>query len=828
MTEHNPTRDDQDSINESNDDDDAPAGARVNTPGDSTGDGGDAGGGYTVVGEDAATAADPGADPDADTDTGSGENTDADTDTGGERGASSITPQDVDVGVTGKAGSVADAWAAFFDADAAHRDAVRDTIHEYNEDDEVAPVQIDYGAVQEFDADLAAALEQDPEMVIDACEELLREYAAELGGADEDAPSGVGDAVDVRIADRPRDDIRSLNSQNLDGTRLITVEGVVQKATVPRPTVREAVFECQRCGTLTRIPQQLGGDELQEPHECSGCERQGPFRINQSKSEWIDTQVLRVQESPEGLRGGETPRVVDVHVRGADTDAGLVDAVVSGDRVRVTGTYKSEPIEDLTPDTYIDANNITQESGGLSALDVTADDIQRIEEFVAECDAHPVEQVAASIAPSIYGREQMKRAIAVQLFGGVPKSFGGSEKRGDIHVLFVGDPGTGKSESIQFAADVMPRGEYTTGESASSVGLTAAVVEDDMGGGGWTIEPGVLVLADKGLAAVDELDKLGEDTDALHSALEQQQVSVSKAGKNTDMPARCALVAAANPEYGRWDTYEPIAEQIDIDPAILSRFDLIFAPKDEPDEEQDAAVAEHVIGGHQEAAAAPQRTVDDEVRELLADAGVDARVTRDSGSDNGEGADAEGGDGVDAPLSKDELTQYIAYARAAYDPELTDAAAEVLEDVYTRIRAQGEDEDAPVPVTARKLEGLVRLAEAFARMRLSARVSERDAERAAELVIESLQEVGQDPETGEFDADVVETGNTKSQRDRIRRLQDIIEEVAREHDGGAPHDAVVERAVEEGISESKVEHELETLKRKGDVFEPSSGEYRTT
>jgi DNA replicative helicase MCM subunit Mcm2 (Cdc46/Mcm family) len=286
-------------------------------------------------------------------------------------------------------------------------------------------------------------------------------------------------------------------------------------------------------------------------------------------------------------------------------------------------------------------------------------------------------------------------------------------------------------------------------------------------------------------------------------------VSISKAGINATLKSRCSLLGAANPKYGRFDEYEPIAEQIDLEPALISRFDLIFTVTDKPDEEEDKRLAEHILTTNYAGELNTQRT--EMASPDVTQEEVDA-VTEE----------------VEPTIEAELLRKYVAYAKQNCHPRMTDAAQEAIRDFYVDLRAQGQGEDSPVPVTARKLEALVRLAEASARVRLSDTVDEADAERVIDIVQSSLQDIGVDPETGELDADFVETGTTKSQRDRIKNLKGLIREIQDEYDDGAPVDVILERTDEIGMDETKVEHEIEKMKQKGELYEPNTGTLRLT
>ncbi|MEF8778812.1 MAG: LAGLIDADG family homing endonuclease, partial [Natronomonas sp.] len=285
-------------------------------------------------------------------------------------------------------------------------------------------------------------------------------------------------------------------------------------------------------------------------------------------------------------------------------------------------------------------------------------------------------------------------------------------------------------------------------------------------------------------------------------------ISISKAGINATLKSRCSLLGAANPKYGRFDQYEPIGEQIDLEPALISRFDLIFTVTDQPDEEKDADLAEHIINTNYAGELHTHR-----------ENTTTSNVSEEEVQNVTKKVEPE----IDAEL----LRKYIAYAKRNCYPMMSEEAKAQIRDFYVDLRSKGQGEDAPVPVTARKLEALVRLSEASARMRLSDTVEHEDAERVIDIVRSCLQDIGVDPETGEFDADVVETGQSKTQRDRIKNIKALISEIEAEYDEGAPVETVLDRAEEMGMERSQAEHEIEKLRRQGDVYEPTTDHLRT-
>jgi replicative DNA helicase Mcm len=356
----------------------------------------------------------------------------------------------------------------------------------------------------------------------------------------------------------------------------------------------------------------------------------------------------------------------------------------------------------------------------------------------------------------------------------------GGKVRGDSHIIIMGEPATGKSEILQYVAKTLaPRGVYTSGKGTSAAGLTAAAIKDEFGEGGWSLEAGALVMADKGVACIDEFDKMEvKDRGAMHEAMEQQTVSIAKAGMLATFSARCSILAAANPKYGRFDEYKSISEQINLSPAILSRFDLIFFVRDElADTEK---VAKHVL---------------------------DTLIMPEKAKPE---------------IMPDILRKYIAYARQHVFPVLTDEAREKIERFYVDMREKAKDaEGVPIPLTARQLWAILRLARAASRVRLSNETTVEDAERAIKLVRLSLEQAGLDMETGVVDIDKIMVGVTKSQRDRLTHVLDIIRELEKEFNAPVMKSEIVERGLKEGISEREVENAIDRLKQDGQIYDPN-------
>jgi len=387
------------------------------------------------------------------------------------------------------------------------------------------------------------------------------------------------------------------------------------------------------------------------------------------------------------------------------------------------------------------------------------------------------DKVIKSIAPSIYGFENVKRAIAASLFEGNPKDLGGRNQiRHTINVLLVGDPGTGKSRILKYTSQVAPRGLYTSGKGSSAAGLTAATVKTD---DGWGLEAGALVLADKGTAFIDELDKMdSKDRESLHESMEQLTISIAKAGNIATLNARTSIVAAANPKLGRYVRDRDLSENIDLPPTLLSRFDLIFLMLDEPDEERDKELATHVLNIHTK----------------------DKRPT--------------------PVFNKEFFKKYILYARRNISPTLTKEARDKIFNFYLDLR---ESQSRPVPITIRQLESLIRIAEAHSKMLLREEATKESAEFAIDLMKSSLFQVAKGK--GGIDIDKVTAGTSQTRRARYTVVLDILEERGEEYEDGVPFEIIVEDAEEKGINENFVQDVLKEEKKTGGVYEPKRGHY---
>lgn len=616
-----------------------------------------------------------------------------------------------------------------------------------------------------FDPDLADLLIDKPEEVIQAAQIAIKNIDPLVKDAD----------IHIRFANLTNNiPLKTLLSKYI-GT-FVSADGIVRKTDEIRPRIETGVFECRGCMRLHEV-EQTSSNVIIEPSLCSECGGRS-FRLLQEESKYIDTQTARMQEPLENLSGGTEPKQMLMVL-----EDDLVDELNPGDKVRITGTLKTFREERSGKfKNYIYVNHIEPLEQEFEELQLSEEDEEKIIELSK--DPNIYDKIIKSTAPSIRGYRDVKEAIALQLFGGSAKQLEDETKlRGDIHILIVGDPGIGKSQILKYVSRLAPRSIYTSGKGTTGAGLTAAAVRDELGG--WSLEAGALVLGDQGNVCVDELDKMrSEDRSALHEALEQQTVSIAKAGIMATLNSRCSVLAAANPKFGRFDSYKILAEQIDLPAPIISRFDLIFVIEDTPSREGDSELAEHILKIHKE------NTINYEIEPEL-------------------------------------LRKYIAYARKSVNPSLTDEANEVLKEFYVNTRNSNPEEQGAVPITARQLEAIIRLAEASAKIKLKDVVEKEDAEKAVRLQMACLKKVGVDPETGEMDIEVMEGRPAKSERDKLQRVTEEIAILEEEFAGNAPLNILKSNMNEKyGMSEEKVESIVRNLKQKGVIYEPDIGYFR--
>lgn len=792
---------------------------------------------------------------------------------------------------------------------------------------------VNFGDIASFSHILAEQLVSTPEEIFQVLEVALEE-------------SGLITNPRIRLLDLPEMQfirVRNIRAKHLN--QLISIEGIVRQASDVRPQVVNAKFECPSCGTIISVLQIE--KRFREPSRCS-CGRKGQFRL--ISKDMVDAQRIVIEESPESLVGGEQPRRISVFLKEDLVDPKMEERTTPGNRVKTIGVLKEVPVPLQTGsistrfDLAIEANNIIPLEETFEEFEISEEDERQIQELAA--DKQILQKMIDSIAPSIFGYDEIKQALVLQLFGGVKKKRAdGTDARGDVHIMLVGDPGVAKSIILKFMSTLAPKGRYVVGRGTSAAGLTCTVVRDEFLRG-WALEAGAMVLSNKGLVAIDEIEKMNpEDRSAMHEALEQQcylpnleitladnskkkigtfvdslinryrkkvqkgidceilplnenikilttnfesiystkidkvsrhiapdkfikiklrngreitvtprhpcwtiknekiitipaqnlvegnffpiparkkvkwikvestktiknkdikwvyditvepthsfisnnmilhnSVTISKANVQASLRAETSVLAAANPKLGRFEPFQVIAQQIDMPPTLLNRFDVIFILRDLPDRGKDEAIATHVLLEHKK-------------------------------------------EGKKQAIDKELFRKYIAYAKQRVQPMLTDAAVDEIKKFYVELRnapVSAEGVLKPIPISARQLEALIRLSEASARARLTKRVSREDAKLAIEIIKYYLMQVGFDQETKTFDIDRIATGVSTSQRGRIILVREALSRLESRMGKLIPIEEIY-KELEEKMPKEEIEDGIQKLKQTGDIFEPRKG-----
>lgn len=632
---------------------------------------------------------------------------------------------------------------------------------------------IDFVKLLEFSNRLADEIVSAPEEVL-----RLMELAIEESGL---PVSEKG--VRVRLYNLPdahRLKIRNIRSKHLD--ELILIEGIIRQASDVRPQVVNARFECPSCGTIISVLQME--KKFREPSRCS-CGRRGGFTLK--SKEMVDTQRLILEESPEALSGGEQPKRINVFVKEDLVEPHMEEKTTPGARVLAIGVLKEVPVPlqsggmSTRFELAIEVNNIIPLEETFEDLNISEEDEKQILELSQ--DPEVFQKLKDSVAPSVWGYDEIKESLVLQLFGGVQKSRAdGTKNRGDMHILMIGDPGVAKSVILGFMASISPKGRYVVGKSASGAGLTATVVRDEYLKG-WSLEAGAMVLANKGLVCIDELEKMDEqDRSAMHEAMEQQSVTISKANVQATLRAETSVLAAANPKFGRFDPYQGIAQQIDLPPPLINRFDVIFTMRDIPSKANDEKVATHILEEHQR-----------EPKEMI--------------------------------VPRDLFRKYIAYAKKKFKPRITNDAVVRMKEFYVDLRnrpVSGDTELKPIPISARQLGAIIRMAEASAKLRLSETVEERDADIAINLMKYYLTQAGYDYETGQIDIDRISSKTPASQRNKINIVRKKINELEEKFGKMIPIEEL-EIGLEGKIDRLELEEVILKLESGSMIFRPKSG-----
>ncbi|AEO55153.1 hypothetical protein MYCTH_2298672 [Thermothelomyces thermophilus ATCC 42464] len=585
---------------------------------------------------------------------------------------------------------------------------------------------------------------------------------------------------------------RTLSSQHLNS--MVSIEGIVTRCSLIRPKIVKSVhyaeatqkwhFKEYRDQTMTKGVTTTSVYPTEDPEG-------NPLMTEYGLCTYRDHQTISIQEMPERAPAGQLPRGVDVIL-----DDDLVDRVKPGDRVQLVGIYRTLGNRNTNHNsavfkTVLLANNVvllsTKSGGGVATATITDTDIRNINKIAKKPKLFDL--LSQSLAPSIYGHEYIKKAILLMLLGGMEKNLeNGTHLRGDINILMVGDPSTAKSQLLRFVLNTAPLAIATTGRGSSGVGLTAAVTTDKETGER-RLEAGAMVMADRGVVCIDEFDKMSDiDRVAIHEVMEQQTVTIAKAGIHTSLNARCSVIAAANPIFGQYDTHKDPHKNIALPDSLLSRFDLLFVVTDDIEDTRDRQVSEHVLRMHRYRQ--PGTEEGEPVRE---NSGQALNVALNNQADSqrptevyekydamlhaGVKGTGRGANKKPEVLSIPFMKKYIQYAKTRIKPVLTQEAADRIADIYVGLRNDDMESNQrkTSPMTVRTLETLIRLATAHAKSRLSNRVEEQDAAAAESILRFALFK------------EVVEDESRRKRR-KTRPLEDEDDSSSSSDDGNSDSD----------------------------------------
>jgi DNA replication licensing factor MCM4 len=646
-------------------------------------------------------------------------------------------------------------------------------------------IDLDCKDLHSYDEELYSQLISYPQEIVPLFDIVMNEIAMGIVQQDESLrqhfaqmseESGLMFRLQVRTFNlREVKTMRGLDPADVD--HLISVKGMITHVSSILPDLKQACFKCSVCGA-TPEPVYIDRGNIQEPQKCNVCNALNSMILLHNRCLFSNKQQVKMQETPDTVPEGETPSTMSTYVFDDH-----VDAIKPGDRVKITGIFRALPVRIANKQrnlraifkTYVDVihvekddpndsasflqSKICRESAGNAAgtepgeedspVRYTAEEERKFEEIAQSPGIY--ERLVKSLAPSIWELDDVKRGILCQLFSGTRKGLQTGERlRSEVNVLLCGDPGTSKSQLMSYVHKLSPRGIYTSGRGSSSVGLTAYVARDPETRE-LVLESGALVLSDLGVCCIDEFDKMSDDArNALHEAMEQQTVSLAKAGIICTLNARASVLASANPAGSRYNPAQSVVENLKLPSTLLSRFDLIFLILDKADLAADRQLARHLVSLHnpeEEQEMSPQNEI----------------------------------------ISLDDLRSYILYAQTKCKPQITDDAAEALVNYYVDMRRMGTSSagNKVITSTPRQLESLVRLSEALAKMKLASTVEVSDVDEAARLVKVALQQSATDPRTGTIDMDLIQTGVSSSLRQMRHKLEQEVREALTKSGGGS-------------------------------------------
>ena len=638
---------------------------------------------------------------------------------------------------------------------------------------------VDYIDLDSYNPLLAKEITHKPDEYLEAFNEAVLSVLREIHP---DYEQEIHEKIRVRIGNYTvQKGLREINADLIN--KLVSISGMVVRSSEVKPLAKKIAYKCTNCSTVTEA--QLKGLVMKKPVKCPACSEK-ELEMDPESSLFIDFQLVRLQELPEDLPAGQLPHYIEVTVM-----SDLVDQCRPGDRIMLTGIIRIEQ-EQLAPQAKtslfrlrMEGNNIEYLGGRAGSKDtrsverimISTEDERQIRIIASKPDAY--EKLIASFAPHIYGHEPLKEAILLLIVGSVTKKLDdGSTRRGDINVLLVGDPGTAKSEMLKFTAKIAPRGLYTSGRGSTAAGLTAAVIRDKSGI--MMLEAGAVVLGDQGIVCIDEFDKIKpEDRSALHEVMEQQTCSVAKGGIVATLNARTSILSAANPIYGKYDPYKNITENVNLPVPLLTRFDLIFIVRDNPDKEKDNLVASHILEIHRDTEKAARPAIDIDL-----------------------------------------FSKYLSYAKQI-EPTLTPEAIDIVRSYYMEMRRI--ESEGMITVTPRQLEGLIRLASARARLLLKDMVEAEDAQRAIYLVDQMMRTAGVDVNTGKTDLGVL-YGKPQSVVSKEKMFMELFRGLTGAENNDVEDKVLVDELVKTGkFSDEEARKYIQKFNREGQIFERRPG-----
>lgn len=579
------------------------------------------------------------------------------------------------------------------------------------------------------------------------------------------------DDMNIRVRPYNCDKVTSMRCLNpTDIDQLITMTGMIIRLSNIIPEMAEAFFKCSVCQATCTVKLERG--RILEPTICQTCNTNHSYELVHNRCTFYDKQLIKLQESPDEMPAGETPCTIALYVRDD-----LVDAIQPGDRVEVTGIYRAIPLR-VNPKTrnvksvyktHIEVLHFRKatskrlyeikEETDLNQ-NFTPERIMQLRALSKENDIY--DRLSRAIAPDIFENEDVKKGILLQLFGGTnivpntaqqqaeaekgndPQSKNGNQQyhsRSEVNILLCGDPGTSKSQLLQYIYRLVPRAQYTSGKGSSAVGLTA-FVSKDVETGQYVLQTGALVLADNGVCCIDEFDKMSEFTRAvLHEVMEQQTLSIAKCGIICKLNARTSILAAANPIDSKWAKNKTIVDNIQLPHTLMSRFDLIFLILDPEDELYDRRLATHLVSLY--------HTCDERI------------------------------DQSNNIVCMDDLKDYIMYAKTQFKPKLTEESSRSLVEAYLEMRKLGSGK-GQVTAYPRQLHSLIRLSEAHAKLRFSNSVDTCDVEEAKRLHREAMKQSAVDPKTGRIDVTILTTGYSSEERRNREEIATTLKKLIRD------------------------------------------------